>query len=274
MDDKRKFPSPAPFLSKAAAAVWLAVALLHFDGARAKSPIAIELVIAVDTSMSIDGSEFGLLMKGIADAFRRPEIVTLIGQRNGVAVTLFQWSSEVDEHYMIPWRLLTDPASILAFAAAVEKAERDPTRVFTGIGAAIEFGVRSIAENAFQGRRLVIDVSGDGRNNTGVPPSLPRREARALGIVINGLPILTHRVAYSGFKPTHANADYYGLETYYREKIIQGPGAFVEVARDYDDFARAFRRKLLRELTPLVAERNPAPEAPIQEVHARQLTVR
>ena len=151
------------YLLRTAMAVWAAVALLHIEGAQAKSPVSIELVIAVDTSISIDGFEYDLLMKGIADAFRTPEIVDLIGQQDGVAVALFQWSSKVDEKYMIPWHLLKDPASILAFAAKVENAERDPERVFTGIGEAIDFGVRLIADNAFEGRRLKIDVSGDGR---------------------------------------------------------------------------------------------------------------
>ena len=246
-------------LSQAAMAVWAAVALLPVAGAQAKTPVSIELVFAVDTSMSIDGSEYAFLMNGIASAFRTPEVITLIGQQDGVAVTLFQWSSEVDEQYMIPWRLLTDRASILAFSAKVEMAARDPKSVFTGIGGAIDFGVRSIAENAYEGDQLKIDVSGDGRNNTGMPLSIARLEASALGIVINGLPILTY--TYAGF---------HDLGTYYRENVIQGPGAFVEIADDYDDFARAFLRKLLRELSPLVARDNAAPRAPIQQAKARR----
>ncbi len=268
------FTSLVQSLSVAAMAVLMAVMPLHTEGAQAKTPISIELVFAVDTSMSIDGSEYDLLMKGIANAFRTPEIVNLIGQQNGVAVTLFQWSSKINEQYMIPWHLLKDPPSVLAFAAKVEKAERDPNRRFTGIGSAIDFGVRSIAENAFEGRRLKIDVSGDGRNNIGVPPSIPRQEANDLGIVINGLPILTHIVAYSGRIPTHTNVDYYELESYYSEEVIQGPGAFIEIANDYDDFARAFLRKLLREISPLVTQENSAPQALIQETHARQLNDR
>jgi hypothetical protein len=202
-------------------------------------------------------------MIGIANAFRTPEVVALIGQQDGVAVALFQWSSEINEQYMIPWHLLKDPASVLSFAAKVEKAERDPDRRFTAIGGAIDFGVRLIAENAFEGRQLKIDVSGDGRSNTGLPPSIPRQEANALGVVINGLPILTY-----------PDNKLYDLDTYYREKVILGPGAFVEIANDYDDFARAFLRKLLRELTPLVSQENAAPRALIQETHARQLNLR
>ena len=259
----------AQSLAKAAMAVWAAGALLHSDGAQAQAPVSantpvsIELVIAVDTSMSVDGSEYGLLMTGIARAFRTPEIVSLIGQHDGVAVSLFQWSSEVNAQNMIPWHLLKDSASVSAFAAKVAKVERDPNRVFTGIGGAIDFGVRSIAENAFAGRQLKIDVSGDGRNTIGVPPSLPRQAADALGIVINGLPILTY---------TGVGSD--DLDAYYREEIIHGPGAFVEIADDYDDFARAFLRKLRRELTPLVAQENTAPPALIQETRAGQLNLR
>ncbi len=280
MEDEKNRPSLVQSLAKSAMAVWAAEALPHIEGAQAQAPVSIELVIAVDTSMSIDGFEYDLLMKVIASAFRTPEIVNLIGQHDGVSVTLFQWSSEVNAQYMIPWQLLTDPASVLSFAAKVEKAERDPNRVFTAIGEAIAFGVRLIAENAFEGRQLKIDVSGDGRNNIGVPPSIPRQEANTLGIVINGLPIITHIVddwiiTNPPFRlPTHTNVDYYDLETYYREKVIQGPGAFVEIANDYDDFARAFLRKLLRELTPLVSQENSAPRALIQETHARQPNLR
>ncbi len=255
-------------------AVWGAAALLHNEGAQAKTAVSIELVIAVDTSLSIDGYEYDLLMKGIANAFRTPEIVTLIGQLNGVAVTLFQWSSEVNEQNMIPWHVLSDPVSVLSFAAKVEKAERDPNRAFTGISEAIDFGVRLIAENAFEGRRRMIDVSGDGRNNIGVPPSIPGQEANTLGIVINGLPILTRIVEFLGRTPIHTNVDYYDLETYYREKIIHGPGAFIEIANDYDDFARAFLRKLRRELTPLTSQNRAAPQTLVQETHPRQLNDR
>ncbi len=112
-------------------------------------------------------------------------------------------------------------------------------------------GPATPVENPFEGRQLKIDVSGDGRNNIGVSPSIPRQEADALEIVINGLPILT----YTG-------SDTHDLDTYYREKIILGPGAFVEIANDYDDFARAFLRKLRREITPLVSQENTGPPAP------------
>ena len=126
----------------------------------------------------------------------------------------------------------------------------------------------SMSIDAFEGQRLKIDVSGDGPNNIGVPPSISRHEAQAMGIVINGLPILTHVVGYSNGVPTSTEEDFYDLKTYYRENVIIGPGAFVETANDYDDFARAFLRKLLREIAPLVSQEDTMPRTLIQETHA------
>ncbi len=220
------------------------VALWHPEDGRAEVPVSIELVLAVDISRSVDDVEYDLQMTGIAKAFRHPEIINLIGQQNGVAVTLFQWDETADRRHMVPWQLLRDPASVLSFAAQVEALERRLPRKFTGIGRALEFGVRLIAENEFAGRRLKIDISGDGRDNIGSLPSASRQQARSLGIAINGLPILI---------------DTYNLASYYREKVISGPDAFLEIANDYDDFARAFLRKLRREITPSISRNDAAP---------------
>ncbi len=239
-------------------AAWAAVFAMAFfaslvawsddDAAQAQTPVAIELVLAVDTSLSVDDNEFALQMKGIAWAFRTQEIIALIGQRQGVAVTLIQWSSEVDPRFVIPWHLLHEPATVLAFADQVEQATREPSRGFTAMGAAIDIAIELIANNPLAGRELKIDISADGRNNTGPPPTAAWQLASALGIAINGLPILI---------------DTYNLDTYFRETVITGPGAFVEIATDYDDFARAFRRKLQRELNPFVTRNGQAPDAPL-----------
>lgn len=242
--------------------------LLSVEAARAETPVSVELVLALDSSISVDGFEFKLQMEGIARAFRNPEVIDLIERERGVAVTLFQWSGEVDESRMIPWRLLRDRASILAFADQVEATQRNPNREFTGIGQAIDFGVRLIVGNAYAGERLKIDISGDGADNIGTLTAETHRRAGAYGIVINGLPVLTRIVDYSDRIPTHTNVDYYGLETYYRNKVIRGPGAFVEIAHEYDDFARAFLRKLRREISPPPISR--ARPAPTRLAHADQ----
>ena len=232
----------------AVVAVCALSALQSIAGARAQMPVSIELVLAVDTSRSVDDAEFALQMKGIAGAFRTPEIIALIGQRQGVAVTLFQWSSEVDARFIIPWRILQGPASVLAFADRVERAAREPSRRFTAMGRAINTAIAMIENNELDGQELKIDVSADGRSNTGPVPRNAWRRANALGIAINGLPILV---------------DTYNLDEYFRERVITGPGAFIEIANDYNDFARAFLRKLHRELTPMISRNNHAPDSPM-----------
>lgn len=227
----------------------LAAPLVCSQGVAAASqtPVALELVLAVDASLSVDDGEFALQMKGIAAAFRTPDVVALIGERGGVAVTLIQWSDDVDPGFVIPWHLLQSPATVLDFADSVEHAARTPDRSFTAMGRAIDFAIGMIAGNALAGRELKIDISADGSNNLGPPPTAARSRAAALNIAINGLPILT---------------DHKDLDSYFREQVVAGPGAFVEIAVDYDDFARVFLRKLRRELSPFVSRDGEAPRRP------------
>ena len=255
MSVRRKIDSEKSFIRfavRTVAAVGAIAVLLQIVSARAQTPVSIELVLAVDISRSVDDIEYDLQLTGIAKAFRNPEIIDLIGQHNGVAVTLFQWDEEVDKQHMIPWHLLRDPASVLSFADKVAALERDPVRKFTGIGKAIDFGVYLIAANEFSGRSLKIDISGDGRDNIGSLTPASRQRARFLGIAINGLPILI---------------DTFNLDTYYREEVVSGPDAFLEIAIDYDDFARAFLRKLWREIVPSISRNDPTPHARVQQAY-------
>ncbi len=201
--------------------------------------VAIELVLAVDTSISVIRSEFKLMARGMAAAFRNPDIIELIERQGGIAVTLIQWNSRVNVDFQIPWTHLQGRAEILAFADRVETMPRDPARGFTSIGSAIDYAVRSIANNRFSGDARKIDIAGDGKSNSGIQLSRSHKRADAGNIVINGLPILT---------------DHADLHDYYTEEIIHGPGAFSEVANDYEDFARAFLRKLRRELSIAVSD--------------------
>ena len=208
-------------------------------------PVAIELVLAVDVSLSVDDIEFELQMRGISSALRQPEVIQLITQHNGgVAIRLLQWSSAPDENDGLPWRLLTDRTSILAFADEVDRMPRAPLPYYTGIGSAIDLSIHLIETNAYDGRERKIDVSGDGRSNTGPEPASARARALARDITINGLAVIDNVPS---------------LDAYYRAFVAGGPASFVIKALNYKDFGRAMRLKLMRELTPLTAE---APDAP------------
>jgi hypothetical protein len=216
----------------------LALALLAAP-AMAGERVSTELVLAVDVSLSVNDIEFALQMQGIAAALRDPEVIALIGGReNGIAVVMTQWSGTYRAEVPLPWRRLDDQASVLAYADAVAGMERMQFGNLTGIGNAIAFASELLTKNEFDGDERKIDVSGDGRNNTGPEPEAARAAAMAQNITINGLAIA---------------ADDPALPSYYSDNVIGGPGAFVVVAKDFEAFGEAFRRKLKRELAPRLA---------------------
>jgi len=212
-------------------------------GALAQTAVELELVLAVDASSSVDSQEFALQMQGIASAFRDPAVLAALRAVDGVAVTLMQWSSTNRQAVVVPWTLLRGDADAGAFAGALERAPRRVRSGGTSIAAALDAAHREIAGNAYQGRRQVIDLSGDGRANMGARPSRARDRIAAAGVTINGLAILNE-------EPT--------LDRYYADYVIAGPRAFLMTAVDYQSFAQAIRRKLIREITGAQMVERPA----------------
>ena len=221
-------------------ATLLAFCALTIQGiapARGQTAVDVELVIAVDSSASIDEREFALQLAGIAAAFRDPEVVTAIGSgpRNRVAVMAIFWAESGYPSDTTPWHVLADAADAERFARLME---RWPRRVEggTGIGTAVLNSVKQLEDNAIQGKRRIIDISGDGRETTMREFFITSPQARAMaisrGITINGLAILN---------------DEPDLDSYYHQQVTGGPGSFVMVAREIEDFAEAMRRKLIRE---------------------------
>lgn len=196
----------------------------------------LELVLAVDSSSSVDDREFALQMDGIAKAFRHPAVVQAIvaGAPNGLVVSLVQWSGAETRALAVPWTLVRDQLSAYVFAAQVAAAPRIVGGGPTALGNAIGYATALLETNAFQARRRVIDVSGDGINNEGELAALARARAMTLGITVNGLAILT---------------DEPNLTRYYLAGVVGGPGAFVMTANDFEDFAQAIRLKLIAEIT-------------------------
>lgn len=202
------------------------------------------LVLAVDASGSVSQERFELQKQGYVRAFRHPRLLQAIrgGIRGGIAVMMTQWTGPVLQLDVVPWHELRDAAGAEAFAAAVVAAPRGLFGGGTSISGAINHAAGLIAMAPFSAARRVIDVSGDGANNRGRPAAEARDGAVAAGIAINGLPILA-------LEPN--------LDTYYRENVIGGPGAFMIVAEDYDQFAEAILRKLILEISDSGAAARP-----------------
>jgi hypothetical protein len=202
-------------------------------------PVDIELVLAVDMSISVDGDELDLQRQGFAAAFRDPAVIAAIEANvQGVAVSVMLWAGAKQQRIVVDWAHLTDAPSSLAFADRIDAALRVDPEYFgkTALGSALYVALESLDANVYGGTRRKIDVSGDGRANEGFKPARVRDFAVLSGVTINGLAII--------------NDEPY-LEDYYRGQVIGGPGAFVLVADDYGDFVEAIRLKLLRELTPI-----------------------
>lgn len=205
-------------------------------GPAAARDVDLELVLAVDASASVRYREYSLQMQGLAAAFRDPSVVAVIraATPRGVAVSLIQWSGVGAQAMLVDWTFVEDAASAAAFADRIDAAPRGVRAGGTALGDAVLFGLAALAANDFQGRRQVIDVSGDGRANAGTAPALARGQAVAAGVTVNGLAILEEE------------AD---LDSYYADNLIGGPGAFLQTADDSADFARAMKRKLITEIS-------------------------
>ncbi len=221
---------------------WGAVAALALIGnltisatGRAE-PVALELLLAVDASVSVNATEFDLQVGGIARAFRSAAVLGAIraAGAEGIAVAVYHWGNVEQQRLAVDWMRVHDASSARALAARIAAAPRAFVGGATAIHSALDFAVPRFDDNGFEGRRRVLDLSADGRNNRGTSPETARDRAVARGITVNGLAILND-VAF--------------LDDYFHARVIGGAAAFVEPADDYDDFARAIEAKLVREIT-------------------------
>ena len=209
--------------------------------ARAQQSVALELVLAVDTSTSVDGREFALQQRGFAEAFRHPDVIAAIERAGGgVAVSLVHWSGRGKQRTSVGWTIVHDGEGAAALAAKIERSGR-LLDGFTDIAGAISFSLQSLQSNGLEGRRKVIDVSGDGTSN-GPSAAAARDAAIASGVTVNGLVI--HNEEYDLGELAKIN-----LFDHYETHVVGGPGAFLMAAKDFDDFRSAIRKKLVREIT-------------------------
>ncbi len=212
------------------------------QGAARPVPVDLELALAIDVSGSIDQDEAQLQRQGYVDAITDPEVIGAIksGIFGRIAVTYFEWAGEGYQEKVVDWSVIDGPESARAFAAKLSAAPVG-TGPWTSISDGINFGARLFPGNGFEGTRRIIDISGDGPNNTGTLVEQARDRAVAQGITINGLPIMNDRPSFNRLPMPN-------LDLYYRNCVIGGRGAFIVVAENFRTFARAIRRKMILEI--------------------------
>ncbi len=227
-------------------------ALFLTSPAAAETAVDLELVLAVDTSRSIDGYEYSLQREGYAKALTHPEVIRAItsGLVRRIAVAYVEWSGQAEQATLVDWTAIDGPASAASFAKTLMGLPRRYSDG-TGLSAAIDFAAGQFDGNGFGGARRVIDVSGDGPNNRGRPTRAARDDAVAKGVTINGLAILNDR-------PSRPPWPEEAVDAHYRNEVIGGPGAFMIVVDDFEAFAEGIRKKLILEIAGARPDRRSA----------------
>jgi len=234
----------------------VALVLTQIPFARAAEQVDLLLVLAMDVSRSMDQTKFELQRQGYAAAISNPLVLKAIesGPHQKIAVCFMDWSAPFEQRVIIDWSIIDGPAAASRFADLIIEAPRSFYNS-TSIGYAIDFAAAQIARAPFEAERHAIDVSGDGTNNSGRDVRFFRDRAVGKGIIVNGIVILTDiRFAQN---PAHTNPPG-GIEKYYRDNVIGGPGSFVVVAEDYNSFGRAMVQKLIAEIATGPSQRGSA----------------
>jgi len=211
--------------------------------ARAQATVDLQLVLAVDVSRSIDEVEAELQRRGYIEALTNPRVIDAIlsGEHKRIALCYTEWAGTHYQVVVIDWAVIDSAVAARRFAEKLSEAPRS-SQSWTAVGAALAFAAQRFETSGFESKRRVIDVSGDGRTNDGPPAELIRDRLVAQGIVINGLPVMMNRSNFGRPPDT-------GLDKYYEENVIGGSGSFMISAASFDDFGRAVRSKLIREIS-------------------------
>lgn len=226
--------------------IWISAISILFATHIPAQACELKLLLSWDVSASMSDREYGIQRSGTADAFRNPRVKNAIALSDGgIEVALMQWAGPDQQLISVPWTRLRSGTQAAAFAEFVDATERQfPERKGTAIGNSLERARAYLTHASSDCKRSVIDVSGDGISNVGIDTALQADGLAYGGTTINGL------VMPSDFK----SGDPY---MYYVRNVARGHGAFVMDVTSYEDFPRAFQRKLLREIVLQFAEASP-----------------
>jgi len=238
---------------------------MSFSGVALAEPCAdLALVLAVDSSGSIDDGEFALQLDGFAAAFRHPVVLDAMAITGRVDIAAAFWGDPGAPVQTVPWHIIESSADSARFAARLEATPRH-TYGGTGLGNGVLAALNLLSDPSRCARRAVINVSGDGRATTSeaIQRSAPsgatnqetllahaNRLAGRRGVTINGLTIID---------------DDPGLTAYYLRNVITGPDSFVMEIATLDDFATAIIEKLRREILSMMVSETTARVPPDPE---------
>ncbi len=224
--------------------------------ASAAEKVDLMLVLAADVSRSVDATKFQLQRDGYAAAVSDPRVLDAIrtGRYGRIGMTFIEWSGIGSQRVLIDWTTIGDAEAAKGFGDRLIEAPRSFADR-TSISGAIAFAMAQFARAPYDNARRTIDISGDGTNNSGPEVTQARDEAVAQGVTINGLVIFSETPL--SWNPDHTNPPG-GLDQYYRNNVIGGPGAFVLAAQNFNSFGEAIIRKLIAEVAQAHASQQAA----------------
>nr|WP_254899135.1 DUF1194 domain-containing protein [Thalassococcus arenae] len=207
------------------------------------------LALGLDVSGSVDSLEYRLQADGLAAALENPDVQAALFSMPGAPVVLavYEWSGPEAQRLLVGWTEIAGPEALAAVTARLRAADRGIGAFSTAIGSAKAFGAALLAERRDCWKRT-LDLSGDGKSNTGPRP----QDVRPGGITVNGLVI--GQPETGGREPPGVAE----LGAYFRAYVLEGDDAFLEIALGFEDFEAAMTRKLLRELEVMVVSRRQA----------------
>ncbi|KJZ19769.1 DUF1194 domain-containing protein [Loktanella sp. S4079] len=193
------------------------------------------LALGLDVSGSVDTHEYRLQLEGLATALQsdRVQEVLFLQAAAPIRISVYEWSGPQDQHLILPWTTLQSVKDLQRAVGQLWVHQRNVAAPTTAIGSALLTGFALLDQQPDCWKRT-LDISGDGRANTGPRPQDISSTRLPDGVTVNGLVI--------DGSPTAELANYY--ESY----VIRGSGAFVETAQNFEEYAKAMERKLLREL--------------------------
>lgn len=206
------------------------------------------LVLAMDVSSSVDAAEDKLQRGGMVAALISPEVeAAFFAADQPVALAIYEWSGRYNQEILLDWTMIDSRRALVEAAEVVATSTRSHNDFPTAMGYALGYGA-TLLERAPRCLKQTLDMAGDGQNNDGFEPVAAYREFPFGDITVNGL--VVNAADFEGEV---------GLIAYYQSQVLYGPGAFMIIADGFDDYERAMRRKLVRELSPPIMGTLPHP---------------
>jgi hypothetical protein len=202
--------------------------------ANALTPVDVELQLLIDISGSISSNEYNLQMLGYSNAFASDNVQNAIinGTQGQIAVQLIMWSGSNDQEVSIDWTLIDSADSADNLSASIADIAR-PFSGWTAIGSAIDYSYSLFESNDFLGTHQIIDISGDGTNNSGSNPAEASANALSNGVdTINGIVITDDQTV---------------IDQYYND-VIGGDSPFLLSPANFQDFQTAIENKIVAEI--------------------------